>query len=437
MANISVFGLGYVGCVGIGCFAKLGHNLIGYDIDSHKVERVSKGLATIVEREIDDLMAEGHAAGRITATNSVEQAVMQSDISFLCVGTPNAPDGQLDLSYILSASENIGKVLRAKSTFHIVVIRSTVPPGTNELISKTIESHSRKKAGVHFAVVSNPEFLREGVAVVDFLNPPLTVLGSQDVKALKKMRELYEPLISEIVEVTPKVAEIIKFVNNSYHALKVTFANEIGAICKKLDIDSHQVMSLFCKDDQLNLSCYYFTPGFAYGGSCLPKDLKGLNYIANSKQVKVPVLSSISTSNQTHIYRALERVQHIGARSVGIIGLTFKAGTDDFRNSAAILLAEAILGKGNSLRIYDRFLNIARDKETNLQDINQNIPHLVPLLEASVEDVVSKVSLVIITVRNPELPDLIRNHPNVHFLDLVRLKDPTVEELPNYEGFCW
>ncbi|MDI9412663.1 MAG: nucleotide sugar dehydrogenase [Bacillota bacterium] len=437
MANISVFGLGYVGCVGIGCFAKLGHNLIGYDIDSHKVERVSKGLATIVEREIDDLMAEGHAAGRITATNSVEQAVMQSDISFLCVGTPNAPDGQLDLSYILSASENIGKVLRAKSTFHIVVIRSTVPPGTNELISKIIESHSRKKAGVHFTVVSNPEFLREGVAVADFLNPPLTVLGSQDVKALKKMRELYEPLISEIVEVTPKVAEIIKFVNNSYHALKVTFANEVGAICKKLDIDSHQVMSLFCKDDQLNLSCYYFTPGFAYGGSCLPKDLKGLNYIANSKQVKVPVLSSISTSNQTHIYRALERVQHIGARSVGIIGLTFKAGTDDFRNSAAILLAEAILGKGNSLRIYDRFLNIARDKETNLQDINQNIPHLVPLLEASVEDVVSKVSLVIITVRNPELPDLIRNHPNVHFLDLVRLKDPTVEELPNYEGFCW
>lgn len=437
MAKISVFGLGYVGCVGVGCLAKLGHHVIGYDVDANKVNRISKGLPTIVERDVDDLMMDGFNVGRIKATTSTEEAVAQSDISFVCVGTPNAPDGRLNISYLLSAVQMIGKTLRAKSTFHIVVIRSTVPPGTNDIVSTTLEKISGKKAGINFAVVSNPEFLREGMAVSDFLNPPLTVIGSEDKRALKIMHEIYEPLVSEIVEVSPKVAEIIKFVNNSYHALKVTFGNEIGAICKKLNIDSHQVMELFCRDDQLNISSYYFKPGFAYGGSCLPKDLKGLNFLAQSHQLEVPVLSSIDLSNELHIHRALDRVQQIGVRSVGIVGLTFKAGTDDLRNSAAIQLAEAILGKGCSLRIYDRFLNIAQEKETNLREHNENIPHLLPFLEKNVEDVIAKTKLVIITVRNPEIPDLIRKYPNVHFLDLVRLKDPSVESLPNYEGFCW
>lgn len=395
------------------------------------------GLPTIVERDIDEVMQEGFKAGLISATSSAEEAVLKSEISFLCVGTPNAPDGRLDTSFLMSAVKSIAGAIRSKSTFHIVVIRSTVPPGTNAAVSELIEKVSGKREGINFTVVSNPEFLREGMAVSDFLNPPITVIGSRNRRALNKLKEMYSGLGSEVVEVDPKVAEIIKFVNNSYHALKVAFGNEIGAICKKLDIDSHQVMDLFCKDTQLNISPYYFKPGFAYGGSCLPKDLRGLNFLAESNQVETPILGSIENSNNLHIHRVLERVQQIGVRSVGIVGLTFKAGTDDLRNSAAIRLAEAVLGKGCTLRIYDRYLNIAREKETNLNELNKRIPHLLPLLDKDVESVVSKTSLVIVTVKNPEIPDLIRKYPEIHFLDLVRLKDPTVETLPNYEGFCW
>ena len=395
------------------------------------------GLPTIVERDIDEVMQEGFKAGLISATSSAEEAVLKSEISFLCVGTPNAPDGRLDTSFLMSAVKSIAGAIRSKSTFHIVVIRSTVPPGTNAAVSELIEKVSGKREGINFTVVSNPEFLREGMAVSDCLNPPITVIGSRNRRALSKLKEMYSGLGSEVVEVDPKVAEIIKFVNNSYHALKVAFGNEIGAICKKLDIDSHQVMDLFCKDTQLNISPYYFKPGFAYGGSCLPKDLRGLNFLAESNQVETPILGSIENSNNLHIHRVLERVQQIGVRSVGIVGLTFKAGTDDLRNSAAIRLAEAVLGKGCTLRIYDRYLNIAREKETNLNELNKRIPHLLPLLDKDVESVVSKTSLVIVTVKNPEIPDLIRKYPEIHFLDLVRLKDPTVETLPNYEGFCW
>ena len=437
MASISVFGLGYVGCVGIACLAKLGHKVVGCDVDFNKVSRVAMGLPTIVERDIDEVMQEGFKAGLISATSSAEEAVLKSEISFLCVGTPNASDGRLDTSFLMSAVKSIAYAIRSKSTFHIVVIRSTVPPGTNAAVSELIEKVSGKRDGINFTVVSNPEFLREGMAVSDFLNPPITVIGSRNRRALNKLKEMYSGLGSEVVEVDPKVAEIIKFVNNSYHALKVAFGNEIGAICKKLDIDSHQVMDLFCRDTQLNISPYYFKPGFAYGGSCLPKDLRGLNFLAESNQVEAPILGSIENSNNLHIHRVLERVQQIGVRSVGIVGLTFKAGTDDLRNSAAIRLAEAVLGKGCSLRIYDRYLNIAREKETNLNELNKRIPHLLPLLEKDVESVVSKTSLVIVTVKNPEIPDLIRKYPEIHFLDLVRMKDSAVETLPNYEGFCW
>ncbi len=437
MKKISVFGLGYVGCVGIACLAKLGHKVVGCDVNPSKVNLIARGLPTIVERDVDEVLAEGFEKGLVSATISPEKAIAESDISFLCVGTPNAIDGQLDTSFLFSAICTIGKALRSKSTFHTIVIRSTVPPGTNEKVTEMLEKKSGKRAGINFSIVSNPEFLREGMAVSDFLNPPITVIGSEHSRAVKILRDVYEPLGSEIVEVSPKVAEIIKFVNNSYHALKVAFGNEIGAICKRLDIDSHEVMNLFCQDTQLNISPYYFKPGFSYGGSCLPKDLKGLNYLAKSNQVDVPVLSSIDVSNQMHLFRALQRIEEIGLRSIGIIGLTFKAGTDDLRNSAAIRLAESLLGKGSTLHIYDRYLNIAREKDTNSKELSSKIPHLLPLLEESVEDVVKKVALVIITVRNPEIPKLIAEHPEVHFLDLVRLKDQSVETLSNYEGFCW
>ncbi|MCQ2089673.1 MAG: nucleotide sugar dehydrogenase [Fibrobacter sp.] len=437
MASISIFGLGYVGCVGIGCFAKLGHSVIGCDVDSNKVARIAKGLPTIVERDIEELMKEGYDAGLITATMSAEEAVTKSEITFLCVGTPNARDGQLDTTYLVSAARSIGVALRNKTLFHTVVIRSTVPPGTNAMIAREIEKVSGRVVNKDFAVVSNPEFLREGSAVKDFLNPPITVIGSQNEVAVKTLRALYEPFGSEIAEVPEKVAEIIKFVNNSYHALKVAFGNEVGAICKTLGIDSHMVMNLFCKDTSLNISPYYFKPGFAYGGSCLPKDLKGLNFLAHSNNVKVPILESIECSNDKHIARAIELAKSYGCKNVGVIGLTFKAGTDDLRNSASTRLAEALIGAGYNVSIFDRFLNIAREKETNLKDLNKRIPHLLPLLKVNSEEVVKNSSLVVITVRNPEIPELIRKYPNVRFIDLDRVKDPSVETLSNYEGFCW
>ncbi|MDO4946312.1 MAG: nucleotide sugar dehydrogenase [Fibrobacter sp.] len=437
MAAISVFGLGYVGCVGIACLAKLGNKMVGCDVDANKVSRVSKGLPTIVERDIDELMEEGFKAGLISATESVEEAVLNTDLSFLCVGTPNAPDGHLDVSYLITAAERIGSALKKKDSFHIVIIRSTVPPGTNAMISERIAEISGKQVNMDFAVVSNPEFLREGTAVKDFLNPPITVIGSQNEIAVKTLRTLYEPLGSEIAEVPEKVAEIIKFVNNSYHALKVTFGNEVGAICKSLGIDSHQVMNLFCKDTQLNISPYYFKPGFAYGGSCLPKDLKGLKFLAENNDVSVPVLDSIEKSNDAHIDRVVELVKNSGCKDVGVIGLTFKAGTDDLRNSASTRMVEALMKSGYNVRIFDRFLNLALEKETNLKDLNSRIPHLLPLLKGCTEDVVKCSSLVIVTVRNPDIPAMIRKYTNVRFFDLDRVKDSSVECLPNYEGFCW
>lgn len=435
MRKISVFGLGYVGCVGIGCFAKLGYSVIGCDVDSRKVALISSGRPTIVERDVDELIAEGFSSGRISATESAERAVLESDISFICVGTPVTDKDGLDLQFIDSVVENIGRALLKKNDFHLVVLRSTVPPGTNERIGKKLEQLSSKKLDVDFSVVSNPEFLREGKAVEDFMNPPLTVIGCDCAKARDIMRSLYSPLNSEIIEVLPRVAEMIKFVNNSFHAMKVAFGNEVGAICKQLDIDSHEVMKLFCKDSQLNISPVYFMPGFAYGGSCLPKDLKGLNYLASSHDVQVPLLSSVDLSNQKHVDRVLKVVFDSGKKKIGLVGLTFKAGTDDLRNSASVALADTLLKNGFSLRIYDRFLNLAKAQG---EDIGSRLPKgMVHLLESDIHDLCDEAELIIIAVKNPELPKMIYENPKIRFLDLVRLKDESVLSLKNYEGLCW
>jgi GDP-mannose 6-dehydrogenase len=435
MKHISIFGLGYVGCVGIGCFAKLGHSVIGCDVDPRKVALIKSGRPTIVERDVESLIADGFSAGRITATDSAEDAVLRSDISFICVGTPVTENNGLDLQFIETAIENIAKALIQKNTFHIVVIRSTVPPGTNERIGKKLEQISGKKLHSDFAVVSNPEFLREGKAVEDFMNPPLTVIGSDDSDALEIMKSLYAPIKSELVEVLPRVAEMIKFVNNSYHAMKVAFGNEVGAICKPLGIDSHEVMKLFCKDSQLNISPMYFMPGFAYGGSCLPKDLKGLNHLAQSCNVRVPLLSSVDLSNQVHIDRVRKVIQKSGKRKIGLVGLTFKAGTDDLRNSASVVLANSLLNDGYSLKIYDRFLNIAKLQGENIA--LRLSKEIADLLCRNVHDILEDSELVIIAVKNPELPEMIRQNPKIQFLDLVRIKDESVFSLKNYEGLCW
>ena len=435
--NISIFGLGYVGCVGVGCLAKLGHKVIGVDVNQNKVNQIAGGKPTIIEKDIDILIASGVSEGAISATTDTEYAVLNSDISFICVGTPNSSHGHLDLSFVNRVAADIGNAIRNKSTFHVVVIRSTVLPGTNKAITNIISERSGKKAGDEFAVVSNPEFLREGSAVSDFMDPPLTVLGSNHINGLRALHNLYEPLGRDIMEVEPKVAELIKYVNNSFHALKVAFGNEIGAICKELEIDSHSVMELFCKDRQLNISPAYFKPGFAYGGSCLPKDLKGLNAIAHDNYVHTPILKAIDESNKIQIERVARRISESNSRNICLIGLTFKAGTDDLRNSAAVEVAEYILGKGFSLTIYDKYLNTSNLTGTNKIEIERRIPHLNQLLCSSIQEAIESASLVIINNNDSALIDYIRRNPSKKFIDLVRLNDKSLLQDGNYEGLSW
>ena len=343
--DISIFGLGYVGCVSLGCLAKNGHNVIGVDISSVKVDQINSGIATIIEKDINTIIAEESLAGRIKATTDTSQAIERSEISIVAVGTPSTNKGHLDLQYIFNVAENIGQALTGKDSFHIIAIRSTIMPGTCDKFADIVEKTSGRKRNVDFAIVDNPEFLREGTAVHDYYNPPLTLIGSDNNMAADKIADLYRKLPGEIIITDLKTAEIMKYINNTYHALKISFGNEIGNICSELGIDSHKVMEIFCKDRQLNISPYYFKPGFAYGGSCLPKDLKGLQTLAHDLYVDVPLIDSINKTNDIQVQRAVKMIYRYWNKKLGFLGLSFKAGTDDLRNSPAVTVIEALLEK--------------------------------------------------------------------------------------------
>lgn len=432
--NISIFGLGYVGCVGIGCLASQGNKMIGVDVSDVKVDLINSGKPTIVEKDIEELIAKGYKDGKISATLDYKYAVKNSDISFICVGTPSAENGHLNLNYIYQTAKEIGEALKDKDAFHIVVIRSTVFPGTNAKISEIIENESGKHRNVDFAVVSNPEFLREGTAVNDYLNPPLTVLGSSCSKAIDVMKELYAPMNAPIEVVSIEVAEMIKYVNNSYHALKVVFANEVGQICKKLGIDSHEVMRIFCMDKQLNISPYYFKPGFAYGGSCLPKDLKGLKTLAHDLYLDTPVLASIDESNQNHIQFAIKQIESTGKKKIGVLGLSFKAGTDDMRNSPIVNIIEYLYGKGYEIKIYDKNVSISRLIGKNKSVIMEKLPHLNSLLCDKIEDVTNWAEMLVISTKEEAFKQL-KPKAGQPVFDLVRIKE--LENEDNYNGLCW
>lgn len=432
--NISIFGLGYVGCVGIGCLASQGNKMIGVDVSDVKVDLINSGKPTIVEKDIEELIAKGYKDGKISATLDYKYAVKNSDISFICVGTPSAENGHLNLNYIYQTAKEIGEALKDKDAFHIVVIRSTVFPGTNAKISEIIENESGKHRNVDFAVVSNPEFLREGTAVNDYLNPPLTVLGSSCSKAIDVMKELYAPMNAPIEVVSIEVAEMIKYVNNSYHALKVVFANEVGQICKKLGIDSHEVMRIFCMDKQLNISPYYFKPGFAYGGSCLPKDLKGLKTLAHDLYLDTPVLASIDESNQNHIQFAIKQIESTGKKKIGVLGLSFKAGTDDMRNSPIVNIIEYLYGKGYEIKIYDKNVSISRLIGKNKSVIMEKLPHLNSLLCDKIEDVTEWAEMLVISTKEEAFKQL-KPKAGQPVFDLVRIKE--LENEDNYNGLCW
>ncbi|NVO21372.1 MAG: UDP-glucose/GDP-mannose dehydrogenase family protein [Bacteroidetes bacterium] len=432
--NISIFGLGYVGCVGMGCLAQNGHKLIGVDTIPIKVDLINQGKATIVEKDIDRIILEQYSKGNISATMDYRKAVHETDISILCVGTPSTPQGHLNLDYIYQTAEQLGESLRDKDSFHIVAIRSTVLPGTNARVGEIIEKASGKKRNEGFAVVSNPEFLREGTAVEDYFNPPLTVLGSDNEKALDIMAGIYSKVNGPIEKVDIRVAELIKYINNSYHALKIVFANEVGNVCKNLGIDSHEVMRIFCMDKQLNISPYYFKPGFAYGGSCLPKDLKALKTLAHDNYLETPVLNSIEASNDIQKQLALNLIKSSPANKVGILGLSFKSGTDDLRYSPIIEVIEWLYGKGSEIRIYDKNVILSRLVGKNKSFIEEKLPHISQMLSENLDEVVSWAEVLVITNKEDEFLAL-KPKPGQRIIDLARLD--SLKGLENYEGLCW
>ncbi|HSC38884.1 MAG TPA: nucleotide sugar dehydrogenase [Chitinophagaceae bacterium] len=433
--QISIFGLGYVGCVSLGCLAKNGHEVIGVDVQPLKVELVNRGLATIVEKDIDVIIKEQFEQQKISATIDFKAAVHQSEISIICVGTPSSATGHLNLSYIYRTAEAIGEALKDKNSFHVVVIRSTVLPGTNKKLGEIIEQVSGKKRNQAFSVVSNPEFLREGSAVKDYYNPSVTVIGGDHEGAIKKVASLYTDLKGTIEITEIEVAELIKYVNNSYHALKITFANEVGNICKALKVDSHKVMGLFCKDTHLNISPAYFKPGFAYGGSCLPKDLRGLVTLAHDHYLNAPLLNSIEASNENQKSVAFDMIARTGKKKVCFIGLSFKEGTDDLRYSPSVDLAEKLIGKGYTLTIYDQNVHISKLVGANKAFIHEHLPHLSELISNNIYASLAQAEVIVVNHRNFDAAAYKDVLKDKIIIDLVRIQ--WEGGASQYEGLCW
>jgi len=432
--NISIFGLGYVGCVSLGCLAKNGHNVIGIDTNQTKTDLINLGLPTIIEKDLDNIIHDSYKQGRIRATSDYESAVIDSDVSIICVGTPSSEQGHLDLSCIYTTASQIGTAIQNKDSFHIIAIRSTVLPGTNEKVGEMIEQVSGVKRNEGFAVVSNPEFLREGTAVKDFFNPPLTVVGCENEMALNKYLQIYKEIDAPVERTSIHVAEIIKYVNNSYHALKIVFANEVGNICKNLNIDSYEVMRIFCLDTQLNISPYYFKPGFAYGGSCLPKDLKALKTLSHDLYLNTPVIDKIEESNTAQKKLTLERIEKSGKSKILIFGISFKAGTDDLRYSPIVSVVESLIGKGFQIKIYDKNINLSKLVGENKSYIIEKLPHLDNILISNIQEALDWAELVVITNREKEYEE-IHIPDNVRIIDLVRISE--FESHPLYEGLLW
>ena len=431
-------GLGYVGAVSAACLAKDGHTVIGVDPNPIKVDLINAGKSPIVEDQVAELVAEHAASGRLSATSDATEAISQTDLALVCVGTPGQDNGALDMTYLERASANIGKALKDTDSFYAVVVRSTVLPGTSRnVVIPAIEAASGKTEGDEFGVVMNPEFLREGSAVYDFYNPPKIVVGGDNDTAADMLLSLAPPTDAPVVRAPFEVAEMVKYVDNSWHALKVAFGNEIGRICDPLDIDSHAVMDIFCMDTKLNISDKYLKPGMAFGGSCLPKDVRAINYHARSNDVELPIMSSLTASNETHLETSLKMILDTGAREVTILGLSFKAGTDDLREAPMVEIAERLIGKGVRLKIYDRNVSLARLTGANEKFIHDHLPHIGELLIDDLDQAVEGAELVVLGNSDPAFSDVAKLVPaDLPVIDLVRIvADPT--GLENYQGLGW
>ncbi|OLF15728.1 nucleotide sugar dehydrogenase [Actinophytocola xanthii] len=439
--RISVFGLGYVGCVSAACLAARGNEVVGVDVNPTKVELITGGNAPVVEERIGELTAEVVASGALRATTDVAEAVAATDVSLVCVGTPSAANGSLSTAYLERVAEEIGEALADKpdGQRHTVVFRSTMLPGTClNLLVPILEKASGRTAGVDFGVAVNPEFLREGTSVRDFFEPPKTVIGELDPASGDVVAELYSGLPGEVFRVAIPVAEITKYADNSFHALKVGFANELGSICAALGLDSHAVMDVFLADRKLNISPAYLRPGFAFGGSCLPKDVRGLVHAAHRADVAVPILSHVLPSNEEHLRRAFELVARTGRRRVGLFGLSFKPGTDDLRESPLVELAERLLGKGYDLRIHDANVSLSRLLGANREFIEARLPHLGQLLAADVDEVLDHAEVILVGTKDPAVLAKLPHGGSQTIVDLVRLPDAQARRAePGYVGLAW
>jgi GDP-mannose 6-dehydrogenase len=437
--RISVLGLGYVGSVSAACLAARGNQVIGVDVNRTKVDLIARGQASVVEERIAELTAEVVRSGALRTTTDVAEAVTATEVSLVCVGTPSAANGNLSTTYLERVAEEIGRALATTDHHHTVVFRSTMLPGTcTELLIPILEKASGKTTGVDFGVAVNPEFLREGTSVRDFFEPPKTVIGEHDPASADLVAAMYAGLPGEVFRVPIAVAEMIKYADNAFHGLKIAFANEVGAICRALDVDSHQVMDVFLADRKLNVSPAYLRPGFAFGGSCLPKDLRGLVYAARRADVSVPLLSHVLPSNEEHLRRAFDLVTASGRRRIGLFGLSFKPGTDDLRESPLVELAERLLGKGYDLRIYDANVALSRLMGANLDYITGRLPHLGELLSNSVDEVLAHAEVCVVGCTDPAVLAALDTAGDRIIVDLVRLPDASARRAhEGYRGLGW
>jgi GDP-mannose 6-dehydrogenase len=437
--DISIFGLGYVGAVSLACLARDGHRVVGVDVDQTKLDMIASGHTPVVEEGMVELMAAAVASGRVAVTRDSRDALMRSEVSLICVGTPSAPNGSQDQTAMLRLAKDLGAALREKSTSHVFVFRSTLVPGTVEDVLRPIlEAESGKKEGTDFHVCFQPEFLREGTSIGDYDKPPFTVVGANTAAASDKLRQLFGHLQCEFITTSVRAAEMVKVCCNNFHALKITFANETARLCESLGVNAFEVMSLLCKDRQLNISPAYLKPGFAFGGSCLPKELRATLHLAKMRDVDLPMIAGILPSNRLHIEHAIDKVLATGRRRIGMIGLSFKAGTDDLRESPLVLLAEHFIGKGLSLAVYDPEVHLSKLLGANRRFIEQRVPHLGQLLHRDLAEVMARSEVLVVGLNDAATVAALHEHARadqlvVDLVGIARRPDLRAE----YAGLCW
>jgi GDP-mannose 6-dehydrogenase len=437
--KISVFGLGYVGCVTAACLARDGHHVVGVDVNQNKVELLKSGNSPIAEPGLDDLLDHMVSEGYLKATLDCNAAIQDSNLTLICVGTPSNPNGQINLNFIENVCSEIGTALKDKQSYHIVVVRSTVLPGTvDEKLIPLLEKNSQKRAGPDFGVCMNPEFLREGSAISDYDHPGTIVIGELDQQSGDGLAQIYKSVGAPMIRTRIAVAEMTKYVSNAYHALKIVFANEIGTLCKAHGIDGQEVMSNFCQDDRLNISPVYLKPGFAFGGSCLPKDVRSLTYRAKERDVETPVLNALIPSNKQHIQRGIDMIEKAGRHKIGILGLSFKNNTDDVRESPAIALVEVLAGRGYEVSIYDENVEPNKLVGANRTFLERELPHIAQLMRSSIEAVLSEAEVIVVTNKSANFGDVFQKmRADQILIDLVGITKNSKTIKGRYEGICW